>query len=59
MSRGTRWRRGLGALLVVGAGLCATAAAQTSSTLAGDWFLTLEERNAVHTGLLTLERAKS
>ena len=55
MSGGSRWRRGFGALLVVGAGFCATAAAQSSGALAGDWFLTLEERNALHTGLLTIE----
>ena len=57
MSRSTRWHSG--ALLVLGAGFCATASAQTSETLAGDWLLTLEERNAVHTGLLTLEPAGS
>ena len=57
MSRRTRGRGGACALLVLGAAFCGTAVAQTSETLAGDWLLTLEERNAVHTGLLTLEPA--
>ena len=33
---------------------CCRALAQ-QSTLAGDWFLTLNERRAVHTGILTIE----
>jgi hypothetical protein len=37
---------------------CAGAAgAQAPQKLVGDWFLTLEERNAVHTGILTIELA--
>jgi len=33
------------------------AAAQQLDRLVGDWFLTLTERNAVHTGILAIERA--
>jgi hypothetical protein len=45
------------ALLGLGLASCAlTAAAQPADNLVGDWFLTLEERNAVHTGILTIER---
>lgn len=33
-----------------------SAGAQTDAALLGDWVLTLEERNAVHTGTLTFER---
>jgi hypothetical protein len=32
------------------------AAAQQPDRFVGDWFLTLTERNAVHTGILTIER---
>jgi hypothetical protein len=32
------------------------AVAQPAAKLVGDWILTLEERNAVHTGILTIER---
>jgi hypothetical protein len=56
MSRSARRCRGSGALWAVGLLLCATAAAaQRPEALAGDWMLTLEERNATHTGLLTIE----
>jgi hypothetical protein len=34
------------------------AAAQPPDKLVGDWFLTLKERNATHTGILTIERAE-
>ena len=48
-----------GALLGIGlaASLAFAAAAQQPDQLVGDWFLTLAERNAVHTGILTIERA--
>ena len=56
MSRSARRYRGVGALVGGALALWASAAgAQRPETLAGDWLLTLEERNAVHTGLLTIE----
>jgi hypothetical protein len=36
--------------------LAGSLAAAQSERLVGDWFLTINERNAVHTGLLTIER---
>jgi hypothetical protein len=38
------------------ASLFAGIAAAQPANLVGDWFLTLKERNATHTGLLTIER---
>ena len=53
MSRGNLHVR---ALLCAGLALWAVAAgAQRPEALVGDWLLTLEERNAVHTGLMTIE----
>lgn len=45
--------RVLGAL--VGAAVLVSTARAQQPTLVGDWFLTLEERRAVHTGTLTIE----
>ena len=45
----------IGALAAVGATLCAPVALAQQSTLVGDWFLTLNERRATHTGILTIE----
>jgi hypothetical protein len=56
MSGTTRPHRGWLRLLGVGWALCATAAdAQQPEKLVGEWLLTLEERSAVHTGILTIE----
>jgi hypothetical protein len=56
VSRTALLHRSFGALLGVVLALGATAAAaQRPAALAGDWMLTLEERNAAHTGLLTIE----
>jgi hypothetical protein len=44
------------AWLGLGVAMCAaSASAQSAAALLGDWLLTLEERNAVHTGTLTFE----
>jgi hypothetical protein len=56
VSRGPVRFSSMGALLVMSFALCAAAArAQDREALIGDWLLTLEERNAVHTGVLTFE----
>src|SRR5688572_13170390 len=47
--------RVLGPLVAAGAALSVSAARAEQSALVGDWFLTLEERRAVHTGTLTIE----
>jgi hypothetical protein len=53
MNRGNLHAR---TLLGAGFALWAVAAgAQRPEALVGDWLLTLEERNAVHTGLMTIE----
>jgi len=57
VSGGSGLRRFVGVLVALGAALSLRAAFAQPSTLVGDWFLTLEERRAVHTGLLTIERA--
>jgi hypothetical protein len=46
-----------GALPALGAALLASAALAQPTQLAGDWFLTLNERRAEHTGILTIERS--
>ena len=53
-----RHARGSSAVLGLLMALCVTAAGAQppAEKLVGDWFLTLEERNAVHTGILTIER---
>jgi hypothetical protein len=43
--------------VVVAASLACNAAAQQPDGLVGEWFLTLTERNATHTGILQIERA--
>jgi hypothetical protein len=48
--------RTLLALLAVGSASVPLLAAAQSEALVGDWFLTLNERRAVHTGILTIER---
>jgi hypothetical protein len=56
VSRATRLPRA-SAWLGLGVALyAASASAQGESALLGEWLLTLEERNAVHTGTLTFER---
>ena len=57
MSGHTLRRLSLRVLLGVGIALFALAAGAQPAKLLGDWFLTLEERNAVHTGVLTIESA--
>jgi hypothetical protein len=61
VSSGTHRRcsRVRGALLGLGlaASLVHAASAQQPDQLVGDWFLTLAERSAVHTGVLRIERA--
>ena len=65
MSKTTACRRvrGLVGNAVLGIGLVWSflfaATAQQPDRLVGDWFLTLTERNAVHTGILTIERPGS
>jgi hypothetical protein len=51
----SRPRRALVAVLALGAALFLPAAFAQPS-LVGDWFLTLNERRAVHTGILTIEQ---
>ena len=52
-----RHARGSSAVLGLLMALCVTAAGAQppAEKLVGDWFLTLEERNATHTGILTIE----
>jgi hypothetical protein len=45
------------ALAMIGAFLVSHAALAQQTELTGDWFLTLTERRAVHTGILTIERS--
>jgi hypothetical protein len=45
----------LGVLVALGAALALPSALAQPSTLVGDWLLTLSERRAVHTGILTIE----
>ncbi len=63
MTARTRRHRGgvLGAWVGIGLALSwiHAAVAQEPEQLVGDWFLTLTERNAVHTGILTIERGGS
>jgi len=47
--------RVLGVLVAVAATLSVSTARAQQSALVGDWFLTLEERRAVHTGTLRIE----
>jgi hypothetical protein len=47
--------RVLGLLVAAGAALSVSTVWAQQSALVGDWFLTLEERRAVHTGTLTIE----
>jgi hypothetical protein len=47
----------LGMLAALGAALLPMAALAQQPELVGDWFLTLNERRAVHTGSLTIERS--
>jgi hypothetical protein len=54
VSRGLR--RTLIAVLALGAALFLPAAFAQPSSLVGDWFLALNERRAVHTGILTIEQ---
>jgi hypothetical protein len=56
VSRSIVRRRAFGALLAAYAALFLPAAL-AQQTLVGDWFLTLTERRAVHTGILTIEAA--
>jgi hypothetical protein len=49
-------RLALVAVLALGAALFLPAAFAQPSSLVGDWFLTLNERRAVHTGILTIEQ---
>jgi hypothetical protein len=49
-------RGALVALLVAGTAALPLAALAQSAGLVGDWFLTLNERRAVHTGVLTIEQ---
>jgi hypothetical protein len=44
-----------GALLAVAGALLAPSALAQRADIAGDWFLTLNEQRAVHTGILTIE----
>ncbi len=44
-----------GALVALGARSCLGRRGAQQSALVGDWFLTLDERRAVHTGTLTIE----
>jgi hypothetical protein len=46
-----------GAVAALGAVLLSPVALAQPAELAGDWLLTLNERRAVHTGILTIERA--
>jgi hypothetical protein len=55
--RGLSSHRTLGALAALGATLLSPVALAQTTELAGDWFLTLNERRAVHTGILTIERS--
>jgi hypothetical protein len=50
-------RHALGVLAALGAALLPAVALAQRAELAGDWFLTLSERRAVHTGILTIERS--
>ena len=45
----------VGMLVVLGGVLAASAAIAQDSALVGDWHLTLNERRAIHTGMLTIE----
>lgn len=51
--------RALFALLCVCGAAAPLAAFAQSEPLVGDWFLTLNERRAVHTGILTIERTEN
>ena len=55
MSGASVRRHILGALVAVAATLFVPVALAQPSKLVGDWFLTLNERRAVHTGILTIE----
>ena len=57
MSAASVQRRAFGALLAAGAALFVPAALAQPEDLVGDWFLTLNDRGTVHTGILTIERA--
>lgn len=57
MKRAAPLRHALCVLAALGAALLAPAALAQRAELTGDWFLTLNERRAVHTGILTIERS--
>jgi hypothetical protein len=57
VSRALSSHRIVGALAALGAVLLSPRALAQPAELAGDWFLTLNERRAVHTGILTIERS--
>jgi hypothetical protein len=50
-------RCALGALVALAATLLSPAALAQQTALTGDWFLTLNESRALHTGILTIERS--
>jgi len=58
MNRDVALRRTLGALGALAAWLLSPPALRAQQTeLTGDWFLTLNEGRALHTGILTIERS--
>jgi hypothetical protein len=57
VNRAASARRAISALAVLGAALLSPPAIAQQKDLTGDWFLTLNERRAVHTGSLTIERS--
>ena len=57
MSCAVPQRHALSFLAAIFAALLPAVALAQQTDLAGDWFLTLNERRAVHTGILTIERA--
>ena len=57
MNRVVPQRSASAALAMIAACLVSPVALAQQAELTGDWFLTLNERRAVHTGILTIERA--
>jgi hypothetical protein len=57
VNRAVARHRTLGALAGAAAALLSSVALAQTAELAGDWFLTLEERRALHTGILTIEHS--
>ncbi|MEO8466442.1 MAG: hypothetical protein ABI640_13950 [Gammaproteobacteria bacterium] len=57
MSGAVALRRTVAVFVALCAALALPAALAQPSTLVGDWLLTLKERRATHTGLLTIEKA--